>query len=270
LSISFGLVLALLSALALNWGWVVQHGAAAALPPLSLRRPRRALHSLFTHRRWLAGFSVGIGGWALYVGALAFAPLSLVQAASAGGIGVLALFASRMGGDRLSRREWAAVGVSIAGLLLLAVSLVGGSGTGHAATWGAIVAWLVGSTVLAAIAAGPGARFVAAGAGLGLAAGVLYAAGDVTTKSAVGGGAFVLLVPVVLAAHGLAFGLLQLGFQRGRALATAGTSSLVTNALPIAAGLVLFHEHVPGGPLGALRIVAFALTVVGASVLARG
>ena len=36
--------------------------------------------------------------------------------------------------------------------------------------------------------------------------------------------------------------LIQLAFQRGRALATAGLSSFCTNALPIAAGLAIFHE----------------------------
>lgn len=269
MSLSLGLTLSVLSALALNWGWVAQHGAAAGLPSLTVRRPRSALRSLFTHRRWLAGFSVGIGGWVLYVAALGLAPLSLVQAASAGGIGVLAVLAERAGGERLSAREWGAVGASLAGLLLLAVSLGGGSQSGHAAM-PAILAWLVASVALAALAAGPAARFVAAGAGLGLAAGALYAAGDVTTKGVVGGGATLLLVPVVLAAHGLAFGCLQLGFQRGRAIATAGTSSLLTNALPIAAGVVLFHEHVPAGTLGALRVTSFGLVVLGAAVLARG
>jgi hypothetical protein len=97
----------------------------------------------------------------------------------------------------------------------------------------------------------------------------MYAAGDVATKAAVGGGAWLAFVPVLLACHGLAFVILQLGFQRGRALATAGLNALLTNALPIAAGVVLFHEHVPHGPDGALRIAAFASVVAGAAVLAR-
>jgi hypothetical protein len=73
----------------------------------------------------------------------------------------------------------------------------------------------------------------------------------------------------VLAAHGGAFVMLQLAFQRGEALATAGTASLLTNALPIAAGLALFAERVPGGALGVIRIVSFGCVVVAASMLAR-
>jgi hypothetical protein len=82
-----GLVLALGSAAALNWAFFRQHGAASTLPPLSLRRPLHSLVLLARSPSWLVGFLVGLGGWALYVGALRLAPLSLVQAASAGGSG---------------------------------------------------------------------------------------------------------------------------------------------------------------------------------------
>jgi hypothetical protein len=74
---------------------------------------------------------------------------------------------------------------------------------------------------------------------------------------------------VVLAAHGAAFVALQLGFQRGRALATAGVSTLLTNALPIAAGIAVFHEQLPGGAYSVLRVAAFAAVVVGATLLAH-
>ena len=57
----------------------------------------------------------------------------------------------------------------------------------------------------------------------------------------------------VLASHGAAFAALQLAFQRGGALVTAGLNTLATNALPIVAGLALFHERVPGGAAGAAR-----------------
>ncbi|MGH3001603.1 MAG: hypothetical protein ACRDM1_02860, partial [Gaiellaceae bacterium] len=109
-------------------------------------------------------------------------------------------------------------------------------------------------------------------AGLGAASGILYAAGDVATKSAVNGGTawrIVVLVAALLAAHGVAAVCLQLGFQRGDALATAGTSMLLTNALPILAGIVLFAERLPGGGLGAMRVLAFGCVVVAAGTLAR-
>jgi hypothetical protein len=259
-----GLVLALGSAGALNWAYFTQHGAAAALPPLHLRRPLRSLALLFRNRRWLAGFFLGIGGWVLYVAALALAPLSLVQAAAAGGIALLAALVGRLSG-----RERVAVGVAVAGLLLLGISLLAVSApTGHG-SWVAVAVWMAVSVALAGLAAGPLARGLAAGAGLGVSAGVLYAAGDVGTKAAIAGGTRLAFVPALLACHGLAFIALQFGFQRGGALATAGMATLWTNALPIAAGTVLFAETLPGGARGVARVAAFACLVVGAAALAR-
>jgi hypothetical protein len=262
-----GLALALLSALALNWGWVAQHGAARDLPSLSVRRPVEGLRALFGDLGWLAGFTVGLVGWAFYVGALALAPLSLVQAVAAGGIGILAGLAHRRG-DRLRGAQWAAVGIAVAGLALLGASLAGGAASGRTAGPAAIALWLVASAALAALAGASGAR-LAPGAGLAIAAGTLYGAGDVATKGATFGGAWLLLIPLVLAAHGGAFVSLQCAFQRGTSLATAGTNSLLTNGLPIAAGIALFHERLPGGTLGDVRILAFACVVLAAGLLAR-
>lgn len=267
MSIAAGLVLALASTFALNWGWVVQHAAASELSALSLRHPLESLRALFSHRSWLIGFVAGLGGWALYILALALAPLSLVQATAAGGLGVLAVLAQRRGAT-LSRVDRVAVAVSTLGLVLLALSLVGGVSKGGDAARSAVIAWLAVSVVVAA-AASLGSAALAPGAGLGIAAGVLYAGGDVATKAVFAGGLWVTLVVVVLAMHGAAFASLQLAFQRGRALTTAGLSTLCTNALPIAAGLAVFHEHLPGGASSVLRVAAFAAVVAGAAVLAR-
>jgi drug/metabolite transporter (DMT)-like permease len=263
-----GLVLALLSAGALNWGWVVQHAAAATMPPLSLRRPLRSLRLLFRDLSWLAGFLVGLAGWGLYIGALALAPLSLVQAVSAGGLPLLAVLARRRGAV-LDRRRWTAVGLAVGGLLLLALSLVHGSSASHHASWRAVALWVGVSAVLALGSAGSGA-LLAGGAGLGVASGILYAAGDVATKAAVGGTLWLVFAAALLAAHGGAFACLQLGFQRGDALATAGTATLLTNLVPIVAGLVLFGDALPGGALGVARVVSFAAVVAGAALLATG
>jgi len=250
-----GLVLAVVSTVAINAGYALQHSAASRLPPLSLRRPLPSLRSLASNRRWTAGFLGGIGGWVLYVAALRLAPLSLVQAASAGGIAVLAV-----GAGRLRSHERAGVVAAVTGLMLLALSAGSHPAEGRAAS-GAVAVWMIGSLVAAACSA----RFLPAGAGLGTAAGVLYAAGDVGTKAAVVGGGRLLFVPAVLAAHGLAFVCMQLAFQRGGRLATAGLAVLWTNALPIVAGTLLFGESLPAGWRGSARVAAFAL-VLGAAV----
>ena len=254
-----GLVLALASAFALNWGWLEQHGAARELPRLSLARPAHSLRLLFGDRSWLVGFLVGVVGWVFYVAALTLAPLSLVQGTSAGGVGLLAALAHRRG-DAIPLADWSGAAAAVLGLVLIAVSLVGGATSATRPAPGALTLWLLVSGALAALTFTRRA---------GIASGSLYAAGDVATKAAVFGGAWLGLVPVILAAHGLAFVSLQLGFQGGEALETAGTASLLTNALPIAAGLVLFDERLPSGALGTVRLVGFVLVIGAAGLLAR-
>jgi hypothetical protein len=162
----------------------------------------------------------------------------------------------------LTSAERIGVGASLTGLLLLALSLGSHPYTGHGSA-AAVAVWMLASLALA-LAAGA-ARFLPPGAGLGAAAGVLYAAGDVGTKAAVVGGGRLAFVPALLACHGLAFVCLQLAFQRGRRLATAGLAVLATNALPILAGAVLFGEGW-GGPV---RVSAFVLVLAGAVALSR-
>ena len=72
---ALGLLLGVLSSAAINGGYALQHASASALPPLTLRRPVHSLVLLFRSGRWAVGFFAGIGGWVLYVAALALAPL---------------------------------------------------------------------------------------------------------------------------------------------------------------------------------------------------
>jgi hypothetical protein len=112
------------------------------------------------------------------------------------------------------------------------------------------------------------ARTIGRGPAWGIASGILFAAGDVSTKMAVSGAvenyAFLACL-IVFYLSGTA--VLQAAFQRGSALTTAGLSTLMTNALPIAAGMVLFHEPLPSGWVGAVRVAAFAAVVAGAVLL---
>jgi hypothetical protein len=263
-----GLLLALLSTAALSYGFYLQHTASGTLPTLTLRHPLSSLSALFTNWQWLAGFVTGLSGWALYIVALDFAPLSLVQATSAGGVGLLALLV-RLGGGRLLRQERMAVATSVGGLILLGLSLPAGAPHEATAGWAAPLGWVLASMLLAGVAAAPAAAMLRPGAGLAIAAGLLYSAGDVATKAAVGRVNPVILFAVLLpVCHGLAFVSLQLAFQRGTAMATAGVSTLFTNVLPILAGLTVFAERMPGGYAGIARGLGFAGAVLGAALLA--
>jgi hypothetical protein len=100
---AIALLLALASTTLTNVAYLREHDAAAALPALSLRRPLHSAQALLSDRSWLVGFALESGGFALYVVALALAPLTLVQSISAGGIGILAFISARA--ERRSQRQ---------------------------------------------------------------------------------------------------------------------------------------------------------------------
>src|SRR5207248_6403893 len=91
----------------------------------------------------------------------------------------------------------------------------------------------------------------------------------VITKNVVVGGWHMFFIPGMIVAYGFGTIVLQLGFQRGGALTTAGMTTLFTNALPIIAGTTLYDEPFPGGKLGVLRGISFAFLVAGAAPLSR-
>jgi hypothetical protein len=263
------LAVTVVSACCLNLGYLLEHSVASQVPALTLRRPLASLKSLLGSRRWLAGLVVEGVGWLLYVGALALAPLSLVQATAAGGIGILAIMVSRFTHVPFASRERVGVGVSVVGLALLGVSLIGAHGEGSTGRYLWVGGWLAASAAAAGACVWLLARAIGGGPAWGVAAGILFAAGDVSTKIAVTGGAWaVAFVACLIVFYGAGTVVLQAGFQRGGALTTAGLATLMTNALPIAAGMTLFREPLPTGWIGVARVAAFAAVVVGAVLLA--
>ncbi len=269
MQLAIALLITVISSCALNAGYLIEHGAASKMPPLSIRSPVRSVRLLLGSPRWLLGFGTEIVGWALYVVAVALAPLSLVQATAAGGIGILAIMASRFTGVPLEPRERIGVTVSVAGLALLGISLAGGHGGGTHGTYFAVGLWLAASLVAALLAVKLLAKVIGGGPAYGFATGILFAAGDVATKAAVGGGVGIAFIVGLIVCYAAGTLVLQAGFQRGRALTAAGIATIVTNALPIVAGMTIFSEPLPDGWLGAVRIAAFVAVVAGAGVLAR-
>ncbi len=252
-----------------NLAYLREHDAAASLPCLSMRRPLHSLALLLGNRSWMLGFVMETSGFGLYAAALALAPLALVQSIGAGGIGVLAFISARLGGQRLGTRRMIGVALAILGLVALAGSLARATGNGSHGSSTVALAW-IGATVLAAVAVlaiGRAAGRLAIAQGL--AGGLLFSIGDLSTKLATQGGVRIAFALILIAGYSLGTSLLQMGYQRGSALTVAGLSTLCTNALPIAAGAIVLHEPVPPGALGALRIFAFAGVVAGAILLAH-
>jgi hypothetical protein len=263
------LFLALASTTLTNLAYLREHDAAAGLPCLSMRRPLHSARLLLRNRGWLLGFAMESGGFLLYAAALALASLALVQSIAAGGIGVLAFVSAHMSRRRLSVRERHGVALAVVGLAALGVSLAGGNDENGTGSTAAILLWLGGTAAVALVLLALSRTRVSSAVAHGLAGGLMFSIGDVSTKVATEGGARSGFVLTLIAGYLLGTALLQVGYQAGGALTVAGLATLLTNAVPIAAGTIVLDEPLPSGGLGALRVLAFATVTAGAFLLAR-
>ena len=132
LSVQIGLLLSVATALASIVGFLYKHRGAVDRPDVDWRRPvwssLDAVRLALVHdrRRWSRW-----PGWGFHVGALALAPISLVQATIAGGLVMLTVVADRFFAHEVTRREWIGVALAAAGLAFLAATLDGGADEAH-------------------------------------------------------------------------------------------------------------------------------------------
>jgi hypothetical protein len=257
-------------------GFLYKHRGAVESPAVELRRPVRTSLALFRSPWYTLGIVVAMAGWGLHVGALALAPISLVQSVIAGGLVLLTVTAERLFAHKVSRREWIGVGLAALGLAFLAATL---EGTGNEAHSAYVTSHLV--TFLIVVGIGAVAVAVAAignpreGVMLGVSAGLFWAASDISIKALsgdLGDSAWtaILFSPLaVVIALASAVGLVvsARSLQLGKAVPVIALTSVAANALTIAAGPLVFSEPFPDEPLGAVaRLAAFTLVIVAAAL----
>lgn len=270
--VAVGLLLALCCSIVGLLGFLFKQRGAADAPAVELRHPWRSTKALFSNKWWTLGIVVATGGWVFHVAALALAPISLVQSVIAGGLVLLTPLAGRVFGLPTTRRDWVGVGITAAGLTLLAATL-GSSGHDAHRDFASGTLWLY----VGVLAAGAGACCAAApvlrtGPAFALAAGLLWGASDVTIKAASGDlidrWLLAFLTPeaaaiTVLSLIGLVVSARSL--QIGPAVAVIAITSAAANVVTIAAGPLVFDEPLPSDTASLVaRLLGFALVVAGA------
>ena len=131
LSVELGLVLALLTAFGSVAGFLYKFRGAREAPAVELSHPLRSTVELFRSPVYSLGIVIAFGSWGFHVGALALAPISLVQSVIAGGLVLLTVVADRLFGIKVTRRELVCVGLTAAGLAFLAATLSGDASSAH-------------------------------------------------------------------------------------------------------------------------------------------
>ena len=128
MTLELGILFALLCAVGSNFAFFLKHRGVCAAPTVDIRRPLKTAGELWSSRWFAIGMGVGGLAWLMHVAALSLAPMSTVQAVVAGGVALIAVMADRIFGMKVSRRQWWGLGLTAAGLVLLAVTMPGSTG----------------------------------------------------------------------------------------------------------------------------------------------
>jgi drug/metabolite transporter (DMT)-like permease len=273
-----GLLLAGLSALITQVGFLLRHRGAVEAPDVDVRRPLATTVALFRSKWWSIGYALAVVAYLCHVGALTLAALSLVQAVLAGGLVVLGVVAERFFGFHLERRQWLGVVLTASGLALLA--LTGEARSGQSSADYSLAAMLIFEAALAALGVAlilscrNGRRRSQSGVLLGLAAGLLFTTTHVAVKALTGKVDTtvieVLASPylyVALLGGVVAFFASARSLQLGPAVPVIAVTSVGSNASAIPAGIVVFGDPVGSDTFESfVRILAFLL-VIGAAAL---
>ena len=273
-----GLVLALVCALTTNLAFLLKHRGAVLAPPVRVRHPLQSAADLFRSRWFMVGWVVAVSAWLLHVAALAFAPLSIVQAVLSGGLVFLAVLGERYFGFKLGQRQWIGLLVTAAGLAVIGVT--SGSAEDEAPSYAAAALVAVECGVfcfaigLAAISVRHSAVRAWEGMLLGVAAGALFGVSDVALKyltNAVEHGVLELVSPwsaAALLASVVAFYASARSLQLGPGIEVIALTSIAANLIAITGGILVFRDPIGEGALEISgRMVAFVLVVVGGALV---
>ncbi len=273
-----GLGLAFASAFATNVAFLLKQRGAALAPSVRVRHPLRSAADLFGSRLFALGWVVAVGAWALHVGALALAPLSVVQAVLSAGLVFLAVIAERFFGFALGRRQWTGVIITTVGLALIALTL---GPRGDAAPGYALAALIavectvfVLATGLAVASSYHGILRASQGLVLGAAAGALFGVSDIALKfltHAVQDGVLELISPwtfAALAASVVAFYASARSLQIGPGVEVIALTTVAANLTAIIGGILVFRDPIGTGPVAITgRMIAFVLVIAGAALI---
>jgi drug/metabolite transporter (DMT)-like permease len=276
LTLQLGILLSLFCALATNVAFLLKHRGACAAPDVSLRHPIASAAGLFRSKWFTIGMLVALVAWVFHVAALALAPLSLVQAIIAGGLVFLTVLAERWFGFTVGTRQWAGVGLTALGLVLLAVTLPHNGGAHASYSMAGMIAFesallVLGTFLVLSKKLGSHEHH---GVMLGTAAGILFGVSDVAIKAltgTVGGsGAVGLVSPWLLTcilASVIAFYASARGLQKGEAVPVITLTSAAANVTAISGGILVFGDPMPSDPVGiVLQSFAFVLVIVAAAL----
>jgi hypothetical protein len=279
MNLDLGILLALTCAFVANLGFFFKYRGANEVPKVQVLHPLRSARVLYSSKWFTLGMITATASWGLHVGALALAPMSVVQVSLAAGVVFIAVMADRLFGFEVGRRQWLGLFLTAAGLVLLAITLPALHGAHSHFSDPAMISFEAGLFGLGGLLImGPrmGGPVEHHGVMLGAAAGILFGVSDTAIKALTGitgsGGALgVLLSPwlaVALLASIVAFYSSARGLQDGDAVPVIAVTGTAANIAGIAGGIVVFGDPMAGSTVGVIvQALAFVLVVVASAMM---
>jgi drug/metabolite transporter (DMT)-like permease len=279
MTLDLGILLALVCAFVANLGFFYKYRGANEVPKVQVLHPFRSARSLYSSKWFILGMLTATFSWGLHVGALALAPMSVVQVALAAGVVFIAVMADRLFGFEVGRRQWVGLSLTAAGLVLLGITLPSMHGASSHFSPVVMIAFEAGLFGLGGLLLmGPrmGGPVEHHGVMLGAAAGILFGVSDTAIKALTGiTGAHGLLglalspwLGVAVAASIVAFYASARGLQDGDAVPVIAVTGTAANIAGIAGGIVVFGDPMAGSTLGVvLQAFAFVLVIVASALM---
>src|SRR3954471_19952778 len=103
MNLDLGIALALACAFVANLGFFYKYRGANEVPKVDIKHPWRSAKALYSSKWFTLGMLTATVSWGLHVGALALAPMSVVQVALAAGVVFIAVMADRLFGFEVGR-----------------------------------------------------------------------------------------------------------------------------------------------------------------------
>jgi drug/metabolite transporter (DMT)-like permease len=272
-----GLLLAVGCAFATNLAFLWKQKGAVAAPDVNIRHPLASAKGLFCSKWWTIGFMVAVAAWGLHVGALALAPISLVQAVISGGLVFLAVLADRYFGFSLGARQWWGVALTAGGLAFLGFTAEE-TGTHSSYSIAAMIAFegamvVLGTLLIFSHKVQLGLVGQRHGVELAAAAGILFGVSDVAIKALAGtvpSDPITILGPwtaVALMASIGAFYASARGLQLGEGVSIIAVTAVAANVSAILGGILVFGDPIGSDALAIIgRCAAFGLVIVAAAL----
>ncbi len=263
-SFQVAVILMLISTSLMSISCVVLKLAATNMPPMETQSLTTNLVALITNRTWIFGFALSVSALALNWLALGKAEMSAIQPLYGFGLVTLLITARIVLKEKISPREAIGVAFAIAGVALVGIGAVPSQTTLSQDTlvpiytatpsllWmGALLGFMAISGLLCRAFSYKGAGIVfAVQTSIATILGLTFSKGFFSLCLSQGFAQTLAFPPaLVFVLLFLAFSLAalflqQFAFQKGRAVIVAPIINILQVALPLPAGILIFHETI--------------------------